>query len=75
MRRLALVAAALLWLAVPIAAQEHTNRFELTEQFIRETWLYPLRAMNVTVLGEGPGQRIRVSDALREGGFLRLFSV
>lgn len=55
MRRVGLAAVACLWLAAPLGAQqERTSRFELTEQFIRETWLYPLRAVNVTVLGEGP---------------------
>src|SRR5688572_27521587 len=55
MRQAAIAAAGFLWLVTPLGAQqEHTSRFELTEQFIRETWLHPLRTMNVTVLGEGP---------------------
>jgi len=54
MRRAGVAAALFLWLLTPLAAQEHSSRFELTEQFIRQTWLYPLRAMDVTVLGAGP---------------------
>ena len=54
MQRVAVAAAVSLWLAAPLGAQEHTNRFELTEQFIRDTWLHPVRAMDVRILGPGP---------------------
>ena len=54
MRRVAVVAALSLWLGAALWAQEHTSRWELTESFIREMWLHPLRAMGVTVLGPGP---------------------
>ena len=56
MRRAAPAAVAAVFLCVPavLEAQQHTNRFELTEQFIREVWLHPVRAMNVKVLGPGP---------------------
>lgn len=53
MRKAALATFAL-WLAVPLEAQEHTSRWELTERFIRDLWLHPIRSMNVTVLGPGP---------------------
>jgi len=54
MRRLAAAVAVSLWLAAPLVAQEHTGRWELTESFIRDMWLHPVRDMNVTVLGPGP---------------------
>lgn len=38
MQRVAVAAAVSLWLAAPLGAQEYTNRFELTEQFVRLTW-------------------------------------
>lgn len=53
-RGAALAAAALVCLPAFVEAQEHTNRFEFTEDFIRNTWLHPVRALNVTVLGPGP---------------------
>lgn len=54
MRRAAIAAGVSLFLVVPLGAQEHTSRWELTEQFIRTMWLYPVRAMDVRVLGAGP---------------------
>lgn len=54
MRNAAVAAALFVCLPALVEAQQHTNRFELTEQFIRDTWLHPLRAMDVTVLGPGP---------------------
>ena len=54
MRKPAVAAVVSLCLAAPLSAQEHTNRWELTEHFIRNMWLHPIRAMNVTVLGPGP---------------------
>src|SRR4051794_3241020 len=54
-KRIPAVAAVLcLGLAAPLWAQEHTSRWELTEQFIRDKWLHPIRAMDVRVLGAGP---------------------
>jgi hypothetical protein len=49
-----IVFTALVSVAAPLGAQEHTDRFELTEQFIRGTWVHPVRAMDVKVLGPGP---------------------
>ena len=37
-----------------LEAQEHRNRFEVTEQFIRDTWVHPVQALDVKVLGPGP---------------------
>ena len=53
MRRSTVVAVVSLFLAAPLSAQEHTNRWELTERFIREVWLHPIRGIDVTVLGAG----------------------
>jgi hypothetical protein len=53
MRRLALTMIAAL-LAIPLEAQEHTSRWELTERFIRDVWLHPVRAVDVKILGPGP---------------------
>lgn len=33
---------------------DHVSRWELTEQFIRDMWLHPIRALHVRVLGPGP---------------------
>lgn len=54
MRNALVAAAVFVCLPTLLEAQQHTNRFELTEQFIRDTWLHPVRAMDVTVLGWGP---------------------
>jgi hypothetical protein len=54
MRRSAVAAVVSLCAAAPLWAQEHTNRWELIEQFIRNVWLHPIRALEVTVLGPGP---------------------
>src|SRR4051812_9119840 len=55
MRTATLVAAAACFCtAASLAAQDHTNRFELTEQFIRDIWVHPIQAMDVTLLGPGP---------------------
>jgi hypothetical protein len=54
MQRVAAAAAVFLWLAAPLGAQEYRSRWELTESFMGEMWLHPVRAMNVTVLGPGP---------------------
>ena len=51
---LAMAAVALIWLVVPLRAQDHESRWELTEQFIRDTWLHPVCAIDVKVLGPGP---------------------
>jgi hypothetical protein len=32
-------------------AQDHTSRWEFSEKFIRETWLHPIRTLDVTLLG------------------------
>ncbi len=32
----------------------HRSRWEFTEQFIRDTWLHPIRSLNVTIAGAGP---------------------
>jgi hypothetical protein len=32
----------------------HVSRWELTESFIRNVWLHPIRAMDVKLLGAGP---------------------
>src|SRR4029450_5794570 len=54
MQRIATAAAVSLWLVAPLAAQEHTSRWELTESFIRDMWLHPVRDGNVPVRGPGP---------------------
>jgi hypothetical protein len=35
-------------------AQTHQSRWEFTESFIRDTWLHPIRTVDVTIAGEGP---------------------
>ena len=54
MRNTAVAAALFVCLPGLLEAQQHTDRFELTEQFIRDTWVHPVRAMDVKVLGPGP---------------------
>jgi hypothetical protein len=54
MRNAAVAAALFVCLPALLEAQQHTDRFELTEQFIRDTWVHPVRAMDVKVLGPGP---------------------
>lgn len=35
-------------------AQAHQSRWEFTEQFIRDTWLHPIRTLDVEIAGAGP---------------------
>ena len=49
-----ILAVASIWMVVPLGAQDHESRWELTEQFIRDTWLHPVRTIDVKVLGPGP---------------------
>jgi hypothetical protein len=32
----------------------HVSRWELTEPFVRDVWLHPIRNMDVTIVGAGP---------------------
>jgi hypothetical protein len=54
MRKAAIAAAVFVCLPAVLLAQEHTNRFELTESFSRDIWLHPVRGLAVTVLGPAP---------------------
>jgi hypothetical protein len=44
MRYAGVAAAVFVCLPTFVDAQQRTNRFELTEQFIRDVWLHPVRA-------------------------------
>lgn len=40
--------------AQPPATDTHQSRWEFTEQFIRGTWLHPVRVLDVRIAGAGP---------------------